>query len=215
MRKRSADPLASPGGARIVFAFAAVSYVAWLLVFGIYRYILTLEMLASLVIVAAVGGWPIGRQARLALLAVLAVLVMAATRADFLERAPLGDPYVQVKLPPIPHPDDTVILMTGEAPMGYLVPELPHQIPVLRIDGWLIQPDDGSALTAETRARVAAFKGELYLIAAPDEIDRTRKAVAGYGLALAPARCADIEANLGGPYDFCPLARKAKPKTKP
>ena len=65
-----------------------------------------------------------------------------------------------------------MVLMTGEAPMGYLVPSLPRQIPVIRIDGWLIQPQDGSRLTAEARARVAAFKGDLYLIANPYEINR-------------------------------------------
>ena len=75
------------------------------------------------------------------------------------ERAPLGDPYVQVKMPAIAHPNDTMILMAGEAPMGYLVPSFPQQIPVLRIDGWLMQPRDGSRLTAKTRARVDAFTG--------------------------------------------------------
>ena len=34
----------------------------------------------------------------------------------------------------------------------------------MRIDGWMIAPKDGSRLTAETLARVAAFKGDLYVI---------------------------------------------------
>lgn len=213
LRKRSNDPLTAPGsdfgGTRVLFAFVIVSYAVWLSMFGIYRYILTLEMLAAVVAVAAVGRWPLSRPVKLTVLGVLAVAAMATTRADFLERAPLGDPYVQISLPPIPHPDRTMILMTGEAPMGYLVPALPHQIPVLRIDGWLIQPQDGSRLTAEAKARVAAFKGDLYLIANPYEINRARAALAEYGLAFEVDECRDIEANLGGPYSFCPLTRKA------
>ena len=101
-----------------------------------------------------------------------------------------------------------MVLMTGEAPMGYLVPSLPRQIPVIRIDGWLIQPQDGSRLTAETKARVHAFKGDLFLIANPYEIDRAREALAAYGLAFKRDDCRDIDANLGGPYLFCPLTRK-------
>jgi hypothetical protein len=101
--------------------------------------------------------------------------------------------------------------MTGEAPMGYLVPSLPHQIPVLRIDGWLIQPQDGSRLTAQTRARVAAFKGDLYWIASPYQINRGRQALSAYGLAFRLGECGNIEANLGGPYLFCPLRRKTGP----
>ena len=41
-------------------------------------------------------------------------------RSDFLERAPLDDPYIQVALPPIPRPDHTMVLMTGDAPMGFI-----------------------------------------------------------------------------------------------
>jgi hypothetical protein len=121
-------------------------------------------------------------------------------------RAPATDPYVQAAIPPIPHPDRTMILMTGEAPLGYLVPSLPAQIPVLRIDGWLIQPQDGSRLTNETRKRVAAFRGDLFVIADAGELARSRDALAVYGLAIGEAKCRNIVTNLGGPYRFCPLA---------
>lgn len=210
-RRRTHDPLTARTGTAALFVFVIVSYAAWLAVFGIYRYILALEMLAPIVIVAAVGRWPLGRAARWAVLAVLAVAVVTTTRVDFLDRAPLGDPYVQVKWPPIPHPNRTMILMTGEAPMGYLVPSLPHQIPVIRIDGWLITPGDHSQLTAEARARVAAFKGDLDLLANPYEVNRARAALADYGLAFKLEQCGDVEANLGGPYIFCPLTRKTRP----
>jgi hypothetical protein len=210
LRKRTDDPLTEPAGTRVLFAFAAVTYIAWLGVFAIYRYILTLEMLAPLVIVAGVGRWPLARAMRLVVLGGLAVAVLATTRADFLKRAPLGDPYIQVTMPAIAHPGDSMILMAGEAPMGYLVPSFPQRIPFIRIDGWLIQPRDGSRMTARTRARVDAFRGDLYLLANPYEINRARAALAAYGLAFRTDECRDIEANLGGPYSFCPLFRKPK-----
>jgi hypothetical protein len=100
-----------------------------------------------------------------------------------------------------------MILMTGEAPLAYLVPSLPEQIPVLRIDGWLIQPQDGSRLTKESRRRVASFDGDLFVIADAGEIPRSRDALAVYGLAMIAAECRNIETNLGGPYRFCPLSR--------
>jgi len=53
--RRSKDPLADPKAARIVFAFAAVSYFFWLKLFAIYRYILQLEMIAPLIIALAIG----------------------------------------------------------------------------------------------------------------------------------------------------------------
>lgn len=212
-KKRAPDPLADPEGARGLYAFWVVSYLAWLAVFGIYRYIITLEMLSPLVTVAAIGQWNLSRRARLTILGALGAVTLVCTGTSEMARAPLDNPYIQVKIPPIAHPDDTMILMAGEAPMGYLVPSLPRHIPVLRVDGWLIQPQDGSRLTAETKARVKVFKGDLFLIADKYEIDRARVAMAGYGLAITWLECRDIESNMGDELQFCPLARK--PDAKP
>ncbi|HEY7977219.1 MAG TPA: hypothetical protein VID67_03425 [Rhizomicrobium sp.] len=203
--KRARGQLVDSTAAAPLFAFAVVSYVFWIGIFAIYRYILALEMIAPILITCAVGLWPISRRTQLTVLGVLGVLAMAFTRPGWLERAPVDDPYVQVSVPPIPDPGHTLILMAGEAPMGYLVPSLPHQIPVLRIDGWMITPQDGSKLTASTKKRVNAFKGEIYLIAEEYEIGRAAEALEDYGLAMRYPECQEIKANLGGPYKFCPV----------
>ncbi|HEY2445501.1 MAG TPA: hypothetical protein VGI20_07165 [Rhizomicrobium sp.] len=203
--------LVAPDAAAALFAFVAVSYLAWLRMFAIYRYILVLEMLSPLVIAAAVGVWPLAERTRIIAAALLLLWVQASTKALEPGRVPATDPYVQASIPPIAHPDRTMILMTGEAPLGYLVPSLPPQIPILRIDGWLIQPQDGSRLTGETRARVAAFRGDLFVVVDAGEMARARDALAVYGLAIGEAKCRNIVTNLGGPYRFCPLARNQAP----
>jgi hypothetical protein len=188
-----------------LFAFAGVSYAIWIFAFGIYRYILALEMLAPILIVGAIGLWPIGRYVQAAVIGVLAAVILLTMRYAILERAPLGDPYVQVPLPAISDPRHSMILMAGEAPMGYLVPQIPPEIPVLRIDGWLIRPQDGSQLTAETQARVGGYKGKLYVIADEYEVGRVGGALADYGLGMRWTECKLFTTNLGGPYRFCPL----------
>jgi hypothetical protein len=205
--KRRENALVAPEVAAALFAFAAVSYAIWLKVFAIYRYIVILEMLSPLLIAAAVGLWPLSRPARILIAAAILLWVQATSRPMEPGRAPATDPYVQASIPPIPHPERTMILMTGEAPLGYLVPSLPQTIPVLRIDGWLIQPQDGSRLTAEARRRVDSFPGDLFVIADAGELARSHDALAVYGLAMNAAECRNIETNLGGPYRFCPLAR--------
>ncbi len=197
--------LIDPAAAWPLLAFAGASYVVWLLVFGIYRYILCLEMLAPILIVALVGLWPVGRRIQAAVLAVLAAAIVMTMRYDMLDRAPLGDPYIQVPVPPVKDPRHSMILMTGEAPMGYIVPELPPEVPVARIDGWMIRPEDGSKLTAETRARIRAFRGDLYVIADQYEVGRAGGALADYGLGMRWTECQLFTTNLGGTYRFCPL----------
>jgi hypothetical protein len=203
--RRRNEALVARDAALALFAFAAVSYIAWLKMFAIYRYILQLELLAPLLICCAIALWPLSRRTRIVTAAIILLFVQATTKALEPDRAPATDPYVQATIPPIPHPDHTLILMTGEAPLAYLVPSLPAQIPVLRIDGWLIQPMDGSRLTAETKKRVNAFAGDLFLIADAGEMPRGKNAVAAYGLAIREPECRNIVTNLGGPYRFCPL----------
>src|ERR1700749_2109185 len=111
--KRSKEPLMTPHIALVLFGFAAVSYIAWLKVFGIYRYILALEMLAPLLIAASVGLLPLPRRTQMIALACLFFAGLVFTRPDYLERAPLGHPYVYVAVPKIPDPGHTIILMTG------------------------------------------------------------------------------------------------------
>ena len=119
----------------------------------------------------------------------------------------MGDPYIQVTIPPIAHPDRTMILMTGETPMGFLAPSFPPEIPIVRIDGWMIAPKDGSRLTADTIARVARFRGDLYVVFSGFEAARNRDALKAYGLAIVAPKCRDIVTNLSGPYAFCPLMK--------
>jgi hypothetical protein len=148
-----------------------------------------------------------------AVMGLLATAVLFTTHYIVLDRAPLGDPYIQVPLPLIiKDPKHSMLLMTGEAPMGYLVPELPPQVPVLRIDGWLIQPRDGSKLTGQTRARVQRYKGDLYVITDEYQVGRAGDALSAYGLGMRWTECKLFTTNLWGPYRFCPLKHiSAKP----
>jgi hypothetical protein len=210
--RKNREAMIDTWAAAALFAFVITAYIAWLKIFGIYRYILLLEMIAPLVIYVAVSLVPTTVRARLVTIGILILGVLVTTKAGLLARAPLGDPYIQVTIPPIAHPDNTMLLMTGEAPMGYLAPSFPPQIPIVRIDGWMISPQDGSKLTAETLKRVSAYKGDLYAIFIPYEAARDRDALAVYGLAIRGPDCRDMVTNLGGLYRFCPVIRVQSPK---
>ena len=101
--------------------------------------------------------------------------------------------------------------MTGDGPLGFLAPSIPHQIPLLGIDGWMVQPNDGTAMTAQMRKRVAAqlkAKGDLYLIADAYDMTRASDALADYRLAIVWTDCRLFDTNLAGAYQFCPVVPK-------
>ena len=212
LRKDNPDALVERRAAIILFAFAAASYFAWLKFFAIYRYAILFEMLAVLLVIAAVGMLPLPRRNRLLTLAALCAAVLITTRSDFLERAPVEDPYVKTALPPIPRPDKTMVVMTGDAPMGFIATTLPKEIPVLRIDGWFLQPRDGTRLTREMMRRVNAHLrngGDLYLMADATDMGRARDALSDYRLAIRWPECQQFDTNILGTYQWCPLARKS------
>ncbi|HEY0282171.1 MAG TPA: hypothetical protein VGC27_06070 [Rhizomicrobium sp.] len=206
--RRAKEPLADPKAVRIVFAFVAVSYFFWLKLFAIYRYILQLEMIAPLVIVLAVGLLPLARRTQLIAIGVLFFAAMLFTRSAQLDHAPLGDPYITADLPTIADPARTMVVMTGDAPLGFIAPSLPREVPVLRIDGWMFQPEDDSLLTRRTKARVYAHKGPLFLISDAYDMGRASAAVVDYGLAIDWLKCRMFDTNLTGAYQWCPLVRR-------
>lgn len=203
-------PLADATAVRIIFVFVAVAYFFWIKLFAIHRYILTLEMMAPLLIACGVAILPLTRQARVIGISVFFFLAMLFTRSAVMEHAPLGDPYIEANIPAIAQPDKTMVLMTGDSPLGFIAPTLPPQIPVIRIDGWMVQPDDGTKLTAVMKRRVGAHKGPLFLISDAYDMDRAQDSLLQYGIGIDWQNCRLFDTNLIGMYQWCPLYRQSK-----
>jgi hypothetical protein len=182
--------------------------------FGIYRYLIPLEMLAGLVIIAAISTLPLKAGSRLAIMVVLlgGAQVMAWKGEE--PRFSWKGPYVDVQVPPIADPANTLIVMTGGSPTAYVIPSFPKEIQFLRIQGWMIGSEDKSSiLGAEMHRRVAAHQGPILALYWPVEHDNTVSGLADYGLKLVDAECKTLESNvqypvdLGHPLLLCPLTR--------
>lgn len=206
--RRSKDPLVIPDAARPILAFAAVSYLVWLKMFAIYRYIVGLEMLAPLLVAIAIGLLPLPRRVQLISLAVLFLATAAVTHVEYIERSPISDPFVQADVPKIEHPEKALVLLTGDGPLGFLAPSFPRNIALLRIDGWMVQPQDGTRITQTMKDRVwdhMARKGDLYVLSDAYDMGRARDALAEYHLRIDWLKCTVFDTNIIGDYEFCPL----------
>ena len=182
--------------------------------FGVYRYVLTLEMLAPLLVALALGLWPLHRRTRIGVLAVLGCVAVLGTGWRWIVFGGVawrGD-YVDVAVPAISDPDRTMVVLAGLEPMGYVVPSFPPQIPFLRIDGWLDMPSSDSAFGDAMRARIDAHDGPLFGMFIDHERPRALAAFDADGLMLADEDCATIRSNIGEPLLWCALRRKASPE---
>jgi hypothetical protein len=208
LRRAAERPFTDADALRILVTFSAVSYGLWLAIFGIYRYAVVLEMLAPLVVVAVVGRWPLGQRLRWAICLGLAVVALAGTTLSFGDRTRPGSKLVAVKLPPIIAPASTLAVLTGLQPVGFLIPSFPPQVSFVRIDGFLTSAEAHSQLRAEALARIAAHRGDLFVLYDIGEAERMRAALAAAHLAAREDTCVTITNNLLGIYHWCRVERR-------
>ncbi len=212
IRMASTLPIVPWTAARILFAWSAAAYLSWIAVFGIARYVAPLEMIAPLLIVAAVGLLPLAPVLRGGLAtAVLAACVLSATLYKG-PRAPFADRMVEVEVPPIARPEATMALMTGVEPMAFVIPSFPSAVPFLRVDGFLIGPGADVPYVRRMIGRIdehLARGGDLFTLFAWEETGRGDAALRAYGLARTEP-CAPVRSNLTRSLAWCRVERAAR-----
>lgn len=198
--------------ARAVIVFAAVAYLLWLLIYGIYRYVLPLEMLAPLIALAALRclrlDWTSAGRAA----AVLALLAAVFTRyPDFPDamRAPWTPRFVQLDAAPrLAQPDRTIVLLPGDRPTAFMIPEFPPAIRFVHVSDWpyLYQsPDKG--YEPIVRKLLREHDGTLLALFAPQDEARTPRVLEKFGLRLT-ADCQPVKTNLvPWPFHLCRVER--------
>ena len=100
-----------------------------------------------------------------------------------------------------------MILMTGHAPMSFVIPSFPRDVSFIRIDGWLVQgADHVTGLAQRMHARVAAHRGPLYVLFADDEIEGAISALRHYDLqARIDNACMEVTSNIADSLTLCPV----------
>jgi len=199
--------------ANLVLAASLVAYLAWLKLFGVYRYLAPLEMLAPLLILILADRLALTRWLHGAVLGGIAVALLVTTRPADWGRTPWGDRYFGVEVPAIPDPANTMILIGGAEPLGYVVPFFPKEIPFLRIEGWFVGPTAPPNRHIDTmRERINAHRGPLYALYRDlYETQRMEDALRPFGLTLRRGQCVFLKPQIDRTHPerlaFCPVDR--------
>ncbi len=201
---------ADPAVARFLLAAMAFSYLAWLQMFCIYRYLAPLEMLAPLGVLLAIDYLPGAvRPKRIATAALLMLCAATSVRGDW-GRVSWGDRYVDIHPPPLA--PDALALMGGYEPVGFIAAGLPANIPVLRIQSNFTHPGDTpSRFTAIMKERIAAHQGPLVIIYLRKDQPNVDQAMIEYGLTLDRDSCRDVPNSLDDRgVLLCGVSRQAR-----
>ena len=199
------EPLAEAW--RVLAVFALVSYLAWLKVFGIFRYLVALEAISGALIVGGILYIVRHGRARIALVAVLAVLLVGTTRMGWgWGRAEFGSSYFDVRAPQIA--PAALVIVGYSHPMAYAVP-------FFRPDARFVSPANNflvlgqrNRLAQRAEQLVRDHPGPLYILQYKVLNDHDAKTLQYFGLESQVAACVPVPSSWDIDHmRICPLRR--------
>jgi hypothetical protein len=206
-RASGAAPAADAGiraAWRIVALFAIVSFVVWAGCFGIYRYLLILDVLTGLLVV---GLLRVLAPPRIAIgAAVLATAaLMATTRVADWGRVEFGERWFEIRVPQPRVDDGALVLITTGGAVSYLIPLLPPGSRYVAVLNTAVDPAHPTRLTETVDEIVRTHPGALYQLTYP--LTEGAHLLPALGLARTTA-CAVIITNMPtSPLELCRLVR--------
>ncbi|HIJ63506.1 MAG TPA: hypothetical protein HPQ04_12505, partial [Rhodospirillaceae bacterium] len=212
-RKVPAEGLTDRQAGALVMTAAAAAYLVWLKMFGIYRYLTPLEMLAPLLVFLAVDRLPAGRRTRLGLALAVVAGLLATTRPGVWIRVPFSQRAVEVSLPAIADPAHTAVILAGHEPLSFLLPAFPPEMRFWRIDSTFTNPDQPEVRFNRLMAeRIREHQGPLLALFIPTERQDVTARLGQLGLTIEDSLCRPVTSPIGAAdYALCPLAGRSHP----
>jgi hypothetical protein len=202
-------PGAIPVPWKIAVVFALVSYVAWLAVFGYYRYAVPLEMLSGPFICGAVAfAFRKRAAAGMTALLILAALLVGTTRKMGWERVAFGAKYFEVTVPPVD--EGALVVLSGNHPMAFTAPFFPAGTRFVSIQNNFIFLGQESGLARRAESMIRSHRGALYLLDRVGGWPESVKVLEYFGFAR--GACEPVQANLSYNQDLqlCKLRGDAR-----
>jgi len=149
----------------------------------------------------------------LAGLALLGLIALTTRPADWGHVAWDRELY-GVRVPPIPRPDQALVLMAGTAPTAFMIPFFPARIPFIRLEGFSAGMwDTSSGLYRIGEERVRAHQNDIYVLYGFDQEASARTVAGHFSLVFDRGGCQAVENRLqpvgapDGPILLCLLRR--------
>lgn len=128
---------ALPPRERFLLVFFFVSYVAWMKLFGIYRYLIAVELLAPLVAWVLLHALLSAQAARRAAAWALAACTLVVFPFSTWGHSDWAWDSFRADVPAFAQPEQTVLVAPiADPPLGWLVERFPRQIRVVSVDGF-------------------------------------------------------------------------------
>lgn len=200
---------------RYLLVSLLVSYILWLKMYGIYRYLVPIEMLAPLGICMASAALFKARKTVVIACIVCFLAIIVTFKPLSWGRAPWAENYFRITPPKLDDPAHTLVLMAGYGPLAYVIPSFPAQVPFVRIQSNFIWTTETSVgFSQVVRNRISHHDGPIYVMFEFSDREGDKEGVVrilqAYGLMLWMGECTAINSFIGYSsqgdlIQFCPV----------
>jgi hypothetical protein len=199
----SATRRRQPNAWRFIGAFFVASFVAWAILYRIFRYLVPLELLAGALIVLLLIRIVPRKRVPIALAAAV-LLVIVTAKFPTWWRQKFEDHFLTVQMPAV-KPGALVLLVAAE-PLAYVLPSFPADARFAGLANGFNDPARVNLLQQTITAVIRDHRGPLYALAVPPGRDEGGAALAKMGLTR--TTCQPIRTNLRvSPLELCELRR--------
>lgn len=197
----NAAPATLTPRAAFLLVFAGVSYLAWLKLFGIYRYLIPVELLLPLLawlLLRCVWQETTARRVALGLLVLHAAMAFSPSGWG---HAPWARQSFSAQVPAFAQPASSIVFTAhGDPPMGWMATFMPKDVSVIALGGGFPETPAYLERVQEKLARRAGPHFAMLAAARQDEpavLSRTLKVARALGLTDSAASCARLARILG------------------
>lgn len=184
--------------------FTLVSYLAWLKLYGIYRYLVPLELLSGALVVGGILYVFQRGRVRVAVVIVLAALLVGTTRPGSWGRIPFGSTYFDVAAPAIPA--DSLVIVGYRHPFAYAAPFFPAGTRFVSPVNNFLDIGQHNRLAKKADAAIRGHTGPRYLLSYKQRTPHDDRTLAHFGLAVEEARCMAVPSSMDDDHmRLCPL----------
>jgi hypothetical protein len=185
-----------------------VSYLVWLKLFAIYRYLLPLEMLAPIMIWLLIDRLPFLLPARQMTIFVCLILWLVTLKPGNWGRVPWSSDYFGVQPPHLTDPANSMVIMTGVEPFSYVIPFFPEPVRFVRIESYFTGPSETpNGIDRRMQQLITDHQGPLYILYRSNEDKKSRAALHHFNLQINQKACQQmnphIEKRTTDPFYFC------------
>lgn len=194
------------GGRRFLISFYLASYAIWLSMFAVHRFMVPLELLAGLALLAAWDACPLRAPVRTALFLVSAVLIIWSVKVPDWTHIAWQEEWYGVRVPAARRVENATHVLVSR-PIGWLIPYFPSSSRFVSIKG-PVSLNFAEASRQRISSLIESGAGGRYILGFQDEYQSHRTQyddwLRPYGYRVAAEGCLTVESRLRQ-FVSCPL----------